>query len=141
MDEPKVNTAHPTKHKNRIVLGQGEADGVARVKLWLKVLFGFIFVFMVALTVRTSLRESLWAAWPGFAKSPWAMATLYDAYFGFITFYCWLAWRERSVLRKGLWLVLVMGLGNIAMSAYVLLQLLALKPEEGVEELFRRKAA
>ena len=111
------------------------------MKLILKLVFGFIFVFMVAVTVRTSLRESLWAAWPGFAKSPWAMATLYDAYFGFATFYCWVAWRERSFAARGLWLMLVMGLGNIAMSAYVLLQLLALKPEEGVEALFRRKAA
>ena len=59
------------------------------MKLFLKLLFGFIFVFMVVMTVRTSLQISLWSAIPSFAASPWSMATLYDAYFGFITFFCW----------------------------------------------------
>jgi hypothetical protein len=111
------------------------------VKLLLKVLFGFIFVFMVVLTVRTSLQISLWSAIPAFKASPWSMATLYDAYFGFITFFCWLAWRERSLGIKIVWFVLIMGLGNIAMSFYVLLQLFGLRPDESVSALFRQKTA
>jgi hypothetical protein len=111
------------------------------MKLFLKMLFGFIFVFMVAMTVRTSLQVSLWSAWPAFAASPWAMATLYDAYFGFLTFFCWLAWRERSLGIKILWFVLIMAGGNIAMSLYVLLQLIKLKPEQSVSALFRQKTA
>lgn len=76
------------------------------------------------------------------AANPWAMATLYDAYFGFITFFCWLAWRERSLGIKLVWFVLIMGLGNMALSLYVVLvQLFGLKAEEGVEALFRKKAA
>lgn len=78
---------------------------------------------------------------PAFAASPWSMATLYDAYFGFITFFCWLAWREPSLGRKIVWFVLLMALGNIAMSAYVLLQLFGLTEEQGVAVLFQRKAA
>jgi hypothetical protein len=111
------------------------------VKLLLKVLFGFIFVFMVVLTVRTSLQISLWSAIPAFKASPWSMATLYDAYFGFITFFCWLAWRERSLGIKIVWFVLIVGLGNIAMSFYVLLQLFGLRPDESVSALFRQKTA
>ncbi len=107
----------------------------------LKLLFGFIFVFMVVITVRTSLQVSLWRAIPAFAASPWSMATLYDAYFGFITFFCWLAWRERSLALKVVWFVLIMALGNVAMSAYVLLQLFSLKREQGVAALFQQKAA
>jgi hypothetical protein len=110
------------------------------MKLFLKLLFGFIFAFMVAMTVRTSLQVSLWSALPSFAASPWAMATLYDAYFGFLTFFCWLAWRERLLGVKILWFVLIMTGGNIAMSLYVLLQLFALPPEESVSALFRQKA-
>jgi hypothetical protein len=125
------------------------SDGVSRrgsskgktMKLFLKLLFGFIFLFMVVMTVRTSLQVSLWNALPSFAASPWAMATLYDAYFGFLTFFCWLAWRERSLGLKILWFVLIMAGGNIAMSLYVLLQLFGLKPEESVSALFRQKAA
>jgi biotin transporter BioY len=109
------------------------------VKLFLKILFGFIFVFMVAMTIRTSLQQSLWDARPAFMSSPWSMATLYDAYCGFITFFCWLAWRERSIAMKIAWFALIMMLGNIAMSLYVLLQLFQLKPDEGVSRLFQQK--
>jgi len=111
------------------------------VKLFLKLLFGFIFVFMVVMTTRTSMQVSLWSALPAFAASPWSMATLYDAYFGFLTFFCWLAWRERSPGLKIVWFVLIMAGGNIAMSLYVLIQLFQLKPEESVSGLFRQKVA
>ena len=111
------------------------------MKTFLKLLFGFIFVFMVVMTVRTSMQVSLWSAMPAFAASPWSMATLYDAYFGFITFFCWLAWRESSLGVKIIWFVLIMAGGNIAMSLYVLIQLSRLKPEENVSGLFRQKTA
>lgn len=111
------------------------------MKLLLKVLFGFIFVFMVVLTIRTSLQISLWSAIPAFKASPWSMATLYDAYFGFVTFFCWLAWRERSLGIKIVWFVLIMALGNIAMSLYVLLQLFGLRTNESASALFRQKTA
>lgn len=111
------------------------------MKLFLKLLFGFIFVFMVVLTIRTSLQISLWSAIPAFKASPWSIATLYDAYFGFITFYLWLAWRERSLGIKIVWFVLIMTLGNIAMSLYVLIQLFGLRADESASTLFRQKMA
>jgi hypothetical protein len=115
--------------------------GACSVKSFLKLLFAFIFLFMIVITVRTSLQQSLLDARPAFVASPWAVATLYDAYFGFLTFFCWLAWRERSLAIKLVWFVLIMTLGNIAMSLYVLIQLFGLKREEGVSGLFRQKAA
>lgn len=111
----------------------------APLKLFLKCLFGFIFLFMVVMTVRTSLQVPIWQA--SFTGNVWAWATLYDAYFGFITFFCWVAWREKALGSKVLWFVLIMALGNIAMSLYVLLQLFALKPDEPVGALFQKKAA
>ncbi len=111
------------------------------MKLLLKLLFGLIFVFMLVMTVRTCLQVSLWSALPSFAANPWAMATLYDAYFGFLTFFCWLAWRERSLGIKIFWFVLIMAGGNIIMSLYVLLQLFGLRPDEPASALFRQKAA
>jgi hypothetical protein len=109
------------------------------VKLFLKLLFGFIFLFMVAMTIRTSLQVPIWQA--SFTGNVWAWATLYDAYFGFITFFCWVAWRERSLALKIVWFLFIMLLGNIAMSFYVLLQLFALKSQDSVSALFRQKAA
>lgn len=109
------------------------------MKTFLKCLFGLIFVFMVVMTVRTSLHVPVWQA--SFTGNVWAWATLYDAYFGFVTFFCWVAWRERGLGIKVLWFVLVMALGNIAMSLYVLLQLFALRPEEQAGTLFQKKTA
>ena len=109
------------------------------MKLFLKCLFGFIFVFMVAMTIRTGLQQPIWQA--SFQGNPWAWATLYDAYFGFVTFSCWVAWRERSLPAKVAWIIGVMLPGNIAMSLYVLLQLLSLRPGDTVSALFREKAA
>jgi hypothetical protein len=111
------------------------------MKSLLKLLFGGIFAFMVVMTVRTGLTVSLSAAWPSYAATPWAMATLYDAYFGFGTFYAWVFYKERRDWARALWFLLIMGLGNIAMSFYVLVQLFCLRPEEPASAILRRRAA
>jgi len=98
------------------------------MKTVLTAVFGGIFVWMIVMTVRTSMTMSLWSAWGSFADNPWAVATLWDAYFGFFTF-----WVSRI-----LWLIVIFALGNIAMSFYVLMQLFRLKPGEPVETLLKR---
>ena len=108
------------------------------MKTLLKLLFATIFLWMTVLTVRTSLEISLWDAWDSFAANPWAVATLYDAYFGFLTFFVWVAYKERTHLSRLLWLVLILALGNIAMSLYVLIQLFRLKPDQPAEALLWR---
>jgi len=111
------------------------------MKLFLKLLFGGIFVFMVGMTIHTGLEVSLSAAWPSYKANPWAMATLYDAYFGFVTFYAWVCYKERSVRVRVLWFLLIMGLGNIAMSFYVLIQLFQLRSNEPASAILRRRTA
>jgi hypothetical protein len=108
------------------------------MKTALKLLFGGIFLWMVVMTIRTSLRVSLWSSLDSFAGNPWAVATLYDAYFGFITFWVWVAYKERTVWARVLWLVVILALGNIAMSFYVLIQLFRLKPDQPVEAVLWR---
>lgn len=108
------------------------------MKTLLKLLFATIFLWMTVLTVRTSLEISLWDAWDSFAANPWAVATLYDAYFGFLTFFVWVAYKERTHLSRLLWLVLILALGNIATSLYVLIQLFRLKPDQPAEALLWR---
>jgi Protein of unknown function (DUF1475) len=110
------------------------------MKAALKLLFGGIFVWMIVLTVRTSLAVSLWSAWDSFAANPWAVVTLYDAYFGFITFFVWVAYKESRMWSRISWLILILALGNITMSLYVLIQLFRLKPEEPAETILRRAA-
>jgi hypothetical protein len=110
------------------------------MKLFLKLLFGGIFLWMTVMTIRTSLAMSLWEAWPGYAANPWAVATLWDAYFGFLTFYVWVVYKERKIWARILWFLLIMGLGNIAMSLYVLIQLMRQSADEPAETILWRRA-
>jgi hypothetical protein len=91
----------------------------------LRLLFGFILLSMIVVTSWASLRQPVWQ-WGGLTRAPdnaWTIATLFDAYYGFITFYVWLAYKEpRWPARIG-WLIAILLLGNMAMSAYLLVQL------------------
>lgn len=109
------------------------------MKLFMKFLFGAIFIWMTVLTTQTSLTVSLWDAWPSYAANPWAVATLYDAYFGFLTFYVWVAYKERQMWSRVVWFALIMGLGNIAISLYMLIQLMRLRPDEPAEAILWRR--
>jgi uncharacterized protein DUF1475 len=103
----------------------------------LRLLFGFILVSLLAVTTWATLRQPVWE-WSGLTREPdngWAIATLLDAYYGFITFYVWVLWKERRWLPRIGWFVAIMALGNMAMSAYVLLQLRKLPDEEPLPSL------
>ncbi len=111
------------------------------MKTFLKILFGCIFLWMVAMTAHVQAHKSLLLS-PGefnWSSSPWACATLFDAYFGFITFFVWVCFRERALWAKLLWFVLIMTLGNIAMSGYVLLQLFRLRADEPASAVLSRR--
>ena len=107
----------------------------------LRVLFAGVLVGMLVFTISASLEQSIveafWVLWP----DAWFRATLADAYFGFLTVYVWIAYKERSLLARGVWFLAVMGLGNIAIAAYVLLQLRRMNPEEPLERLLLRSSS
>jgi len=110
------------------------------MRLLLKIIFAAIFLWMVGMTTYVGLHKSLLLAGSEFSwiGSPWAVATLFDAYFGFLTFFVWVCFKERGLAAKVIWFLLIMGLGNIAMSAYVLIQLFKLKSEEPLSNLVLR---
>ena len=106
-------------------------------------LFLGIFVVMIGVTLWAGSQASLLdpAVRAAYNAQPWAVATLFDAYCGFLTFFVWVAYRERGLGVKILWLVLILLLGNIAMSFYVLLQLFRMKPGEPLSSLLTSRAA
>jgi hypothetical protein len=104
---------------------------------WLKAMFGAVLAGMIVVTVRGFLDRPVWEA-GNIVRDPWGFATLADAYCGFLTFYVWVAYRERGPAARVLWFVLIMALGNIAMSVYVLLVLLRLPQGASVEDLLLR---
>jgi len=107
----------------------------------LKLLFGAILVCMVYVTAMGGVDRSVFTAFGEIWADPWGRATLADAYFGFVTFYVWVFFKERSAPARIAWFALVMLFGNIAMSIYVLIQLFRLPAGAGVEDLLLRRAA
>jgi hypothetical protein len=66
---------------------------------------------------------------------------LFDTYFAFLTFWLWLAWKERTWPRRLGWLVAILLLGNIAMAVYLLIQLFRLPKTATLEHLIARRSA
>ena len=110
--------------------------------IFLRSLFIVIIVSMLGVTSWAGSQQSL----SGFAHSatfrdPWVIATLFDAYWAFVTFYVWVLWKETRALPRVLWFVAIMALGNIAMSAYVLRQLARLKADDSAAVLLSARNA
>ena len=93
---------------------------------FLKIFFVIVLLSMLAVTGWASLQCPLWKTPRAVATHPWFIATLFDTYWGFLTFYCWVFYKESSWAKRLIWLVSILLLGNIAMAAYVLNKLLRL---------------
>lgn len=108
---------------------------------FLKYFVAGLGLFMVYTTVETSMASNLVEEWPTLVAIPWMQATLIDFYINIAIIFLWVAYKERSFVAKFVWLVLLIGLGSIAASAYVFLQLHRLKPGEGWEQALVRRSA
>ena len=112
-------------------------------KTRLQILFGFIFLSLLLFTSFASTQQSV-MAWQGLIREPdrwWTMATLLDAYYGFITFYVWVAYKETAGLKRVAWFIAIMALGNLAMSAYVVWQLRQHRSGEPLASILLRRTA
>ena len=108
--------------------------------VWLlRGLFVLVIASMLAVTSWASLHTPLFDIPPEVIGHPWFLATLLDAYWGFITFYVWAAWKERSGAARALWLVNVLLLGNFAMAAYFLRELAVIRTTPEIGLVFTRR--
>ena len=109
-------------------------------KTGLKILFACICITLLLYNSWAATQQSL-LQWGGLTTGIdryWTIATFLDAYFGFLTFYVWVFYKEAGWRRRVLWFMAIMALGNIAMSAYMLLQLLRLRPGQDVSAILTR---
>ena len=113
-------------------------EGMDEMRAFLIMLFVAILIGMLYVTTVAALDRSILKVGPEILGDRWFQATLADAYFGFITFYAWVAYKETTWAGKVVWFLLVMLLGNIAMSIYVLLQLWRLKKDKPVYSMLLR---
>ncbi len=122
-------------HKN------DRSDMTAERKLHglLALLFAAILLVMLGFTVRATRTRGVFDN-GHLLPDVWFQATLVDAYLGFLTFFVWVAWKERHLGRQLTWFVLIMTLGNMAMSAYVLWKLYRLPRGAGIAELLTERS-
>lgn len=108
--------------------------------LWfLRGLFILILVSMVMVAGWASLACPLFAIPSAVLAHPWFITTLMDAYWAFITFFVWVAWKERGGLARVLWFMAVVLLGNMAMAAYFLRELWSIRTADEIGLVFTRR--
>jgi hypothetical protein len=113
---------------------------VNRVILYsLRVFFALILLAMLTVTIIASLYQNIFEGvgqiWPNW----WFKVTLADAYFGFLTFFVWVAYKELHLWRQLAWFISIMLLGNFAIAAYVLIELSKLQAGDSVETLLTNR--
>lgn len=108
--------------------------------IWsLRIFFIVILIAMFAVTGWASSVVALWNTPRAVATHPWFIATLFDTYFGFLTFYLWVAYKEPRTMARISWLIGILLLGNIAMAGYMLIQLFRLPADATMDQLLLRR--
>ena len=109
--------------------------------IWfLRVFFAIVLVSMLCVTSWASRQCALWDIPGSVGCHPWFIATLFDTYWAFLTFYCWVAYKERSWLARIGWLLAILLLGNVAMAVYMLILLFRAPTSSRMEDLLLRKS-
>jgi len=108
--------------------------------IWfLRIAFLGVVITMLVVTTWASNAVALWNIPRSVGGHPWFVATLFDTYFAFLTFYAWVAYKETTLLARAGWLVGILLLGNIAMASYMLIQLFRLPADAPMEQLLLRR--
>ncbi len=104
----------------------------------LRGILGLILISMIVLTVVAVQESSLMEAGSKLWDDAWFRLTLADAYFGFLILYLWVAYKERTLSSKIAWFLLFMTMGNMAVAAYILIQLSRVRHGNLAESLLLR---
>ena len=108
------------------------------MKNYIIVLLAATCAWIIYTVVSTSIESNLFTEWDYLAGIPWMRATLWDFYALILVLLLWVYYKESSVVLKGIWTVLFVSLGSIAVTGYVLIQLFKLKPGQGLEKVLAK---
>ena len=100
---------------------------MSALRLW----FCFVLVAMLGVIGWASSKCALFDIPREVFTHPWFIATLLDAYFAFIAFWVWVAWKEGTIAARVLWLATILLWGNPAVAGYMLLELARVKRDGG----------
>ncbi len=132
-------TEYQTPHLR--LLSAAVSRHLSPVISFLRALFIVVIASMLAVTTWASLHTPLFSIPRDVFTHPWFIATLFDAYWAFIAFYVWVAWKEGSLPARILWFVTIILLGNLSIAAYFLRELFAIPATGPIDPVFTRRNA
>ena len=86
------------------------------------IVFVLILVSMASSIIHALLTADFFESGSMLMKDAWGRTTLLEAYLAFVVFYVWVFYKEQ-LFGKILWFFLIMGIGNVAIATYVLIQI------------------
>ncbi|KAK2457844.1 hypothetical protein P8452_04582 [Trifolium repens] len=98
----------------------------------LKILFSVLGTLMLAVLLYTLITDGF-----PFRKellTPWMAATLIDFYINVAILSAWVVYKEANWVSSILWIVILISLGSIATSAYIVVQFLKLSSQESSQD-------
>ena len=82
-----------------------------------KMFFAIIFLIMLGATLNAAFYGNI----ANFnVNEPWVLATLVDLYLMFFIFYAWVFAREKRLLSKIKWFIVIMTTGSMGVAVYLL---------------------
>src|SRR5882672_12749128 len=109
--------------------------------LFLRGLFLVVLASMLWVTSWARLQCPLFAVPRDVFAHPWFIATMFDAYWGFTTFFVWVCYQQSTWLGRVAWFVAIMLLGNIAMASYCLAELFRVSRDGQFADVLTRRRA
>lgn len=107
--------------------------------VFLRTVFSFVLICMFSVTLWASDQLALWDTPRAVILHPWFIATLFDTYFAFLTFWAWVAYKETCWVAKILWLFAILIFGNFAIASYMLIQLFRVPANAPIETILLRR--
>lgn len=109
--------------------------------LFLRALFLVVLASMLWVTSWASLQCPLFGIPREVYTHPWFIATLFDTYWAFTTFFVWVCFKQTSWVARTAWFVAIMLLGNVAMASYCLDELFRTPRDRPVAEVLTARRA
>jgi hypothetical protein len=103
----------------------------------MKVFFSFVIAVMISVSVWASLDSNVVSGFQYLFANRWGIATLGDTYFSFTIIYLWMAYKEPAWSKRVAWLIAVYAFGTIAISVFMLHELM-LRKGQGFEAVLLR---
>ena len=104
----------------------------------LQIIYGLVLASMIAVSVWATMQRGIGEAFADLKTDRWFWATMFDAYFGFLTVGLWMTYRESSLPARIIWWPVFLCLGNIGIAIYIMLLIARLPSGAGVRDLLLR---